>query len=65
MNVVESDLVANAARDALLPHGTPVTRIRGIQLRMRNDPFTGELAITPASISRPPSARRFSPPPAE
>jgi len=43
MDVVESELVANQARDALLPHGTPLIEgFVGSGYGMRNDPFTGE-----------------------
>jgi len=46
MDVVESELVANQARDALLPHGTPVSEgFVGSGYGMRNDPFTGELSM--------------------
>ena len=46
MNVVESELVANQARDALLPHGTPVSEgFVGSGYGMRNDPFTGALSM--------------------
>jgi len=43
MDVVESELVANQARDALLPKGTPLIEgFVGSGYGMRNDPFTGE-----------------------
>ena len=43
MDVVESELVANVARDALLPHGTPLIEgFIGSGYGMRNDPFTGQ-----------------------
>jgi murein DD-endopeptidase MepM/ murein hydrolase activator NlpD len=43
MNVVESELVSNGARDALLPHGTPLSEgFVGSGYGMRLDPFTGE-----------------------
>jgi hypothetical protein len=43
MNVVESELVASEARDALLPHGTPLsTGFVGSGYGMRIDPITGE-----------------------
>ena len=43
MDVVESELVANQARDALLPKGTPlIAGFVGSGYGMRNDPFTGE-----------------------
>jgi len=43
MDVVESELVASQARDALLPHGTPLIEgFVGSGYGMRNDPFTGE-----------------------
>ncbi len=46
MNVVESELVASEARDALLPHGTPVSvGFVGSGYGMRNDPFTGALSM--------------------
>jgi murein DD-endopeptidase MepM/ murein hydrolase activator NlpD len=46
MNVVESELAANEARDALLPHGTPVSEgFVGSGYGMRNDPFTGQLSM--------------------
>lgn len=42
MNVVESQLVSNEARDALLPKGTPVsTGFVGSGYGYRTDPFTG------------------------
>lgn len=46
MNVVESELVANAARSALLPRDTPlVAGFVGSGFGMRTDPFTGEFAM--------------------
>jgi murein DD-endopeptidase MepM/ murein hydrolase activator NlpD len=46
MNVVESELVANAARSALLPRNAPVVDgFVGSGFGMRTDPFTGELAM--------------------
>lgn len=46
MNVVESELVANEARDALLPRGTPVSQgFVGSGYGMRTDPFTGEMSM--------------------
>jgi murein DD-endopeptidase MepM/ murein hydrolase activator NlpD len=43
MNVVESELAATEARDALLPHGTPLSDgFVGSGYGMRNDPFTGQ-----------------------
>jgi murein DD-endopeptidase MepM/ murein hydrolase activator NlpD len=46
MNVVESELVANAARSALLPRNTPVVEgFVGSGFGMRTDPFTGEAAM--------------------
>jgi len=46
MNVVESELVVKEARDALLPHGTPVSEgFVGSSYGMRNDPFTGEMSL--------------------
>jgi len=43
MDVVESELVASEARDALLPHGTPLIEgFIGSGYGMRNDPFTGQ-----------------------
>lgn len=46
MDVVESELVANQARDALLPHGTPLSEgFVGSGYGMRNDPFTGQLSM--------------------
>ncbi len=46
MNVVESELVANEARDALLPKGTPLTvGFVGSGYGMRNDPFTGQMSM--------------------
>lgn len=46
MNVVESELVANAARTALLPRNAPVVEgFVGSGFGMRTDPFTGEAAM--------------------
>jgi murein DD-endopeptidase MepM/ murein hydrolase activator NlpD len=46
MDVVESELVASQARDALLPHGTPLSEgFVGSGYGMRNDPFTGQLSM--------------------
>ncbi|HEX4583290.1 MAG TPA: M23 family metallopeptidase [Burkholderiaceae bacterium] len=46
MNVVESELVANAARSALLPRDTPVVEgFVGSGFGMRTDPFTGEYTM--------------------
>ncbi len=46
MNVVESELAAGEARDALLPHGTPLSvGFVGSGYGMRNDPFTGQLSM--------------------
>jgi murein DD-endopeptidase MepM/ murein hydrolase activator NlpD len=46
MGVLESELVASQARDALLPKGTPVSEgFVGSGYGMRNDPFTGQLAM--------------------
>ena len=46
MNVVESELAASQARDALLPHGTPLSEgFVGSGYGMRNDPFTGQLSM--------------------
>ncbi len=46
MNVVESELVAKENRDALLPHGTPVSEgFVGSGYGMRTDPFTGEMSM--------------------
>ncbi len=46
MNVVESELAAKEARDALLPHGTPVSEgFVGSGYGIRNDPFTGQLSM--------------------
>lgn len=46
MNVVESELVASAARSALLPRDTPVVEgFVGSGYGMRTDPFTGEYAM--------------------
>jgi murein DD-endopeptidase MepM/ murein hydrolase activator NlpD len=46
MNVVESELVANAARSALLPRNTPVVEgFVGSGFGMRTDPFTGEYTM--------------------
>jgi len=46
MNVVESELVASAARSALLPRDAPVVDgFVGSGFGMRTDPFTGELAM--------------------
>jgi len=46
MNVVESELVAKETRDALLPHGTPVSEgFVGSGYGMRTDPFTGEMSM--------------------
>jgi murein DD-endopeptidase MepM/ murein hydrolase activator NlpD len=46
MNVVESELASNEARDALLPKGTPLSQgFVGSGYGMRNDPFTGQLSM--------------------
>ncbi len=46
MNVVESELVANAARSALLPRDTPLGEgFVGSGFGMRTDPFTGEYTM--------------------
>jgi murein DD-endopeptidase MepM/ murein hydrolase activator NlpD len=46
MNVVESELVDNAARSALLPRNTPVVEgFVGSGFGMRMDPFTGEYTM--------------------
>jgi murein DD-endopeptidase MepM/ murein hydrolase activator NlpD len=46
MNVVESELVANEARDALLPHGAPVSEgFVASGYGMRTDPFTGQVSM--------------------
>jgi murein DD-endopeptidase MepM/ murein hydrolase activator NlpD len=46
MNVVESELAATEARDALLPHGTPLSvGFVGSGYGMRNDPFTGQMSM--------------------
>jgi murein DD-endopeptidase MepM/ murein hydrolase activator NlpD len=46
MNVVESELVASAARSALLPRNAPVVQgFVGSGYGMRTDPFTGEYAM--------------------
>jgi murein DD-endopeptidase MepM/ murein hydrolase activator NlpD len=46
MNVAESELVSNQARDALLPHGTPVSQgFVGSGYGMRFDPFTGQQSM--------------------
>jgi murein DD-endopeptidase MepM/ murein hydrolase activator NlpD len=46
MNVVESELVANAARSALLPRNAPVVEgFVGSGYGMRTDPFTGEYTM--------------------
>lgn len=46
MDVVESELAASAARDALLPHGTPLSEgFVGSGYGMRNDPFTGQMSM--------------------
>jgi len=46
MNVVESELAASEARDALLPHGTPLSvGFVGSGYGMRNDPFTGQMSM--------------------
>jgi len=46
MNVVESELVASQARDALLPKGTPVSEgFVGSGYGMRTDPFTGQMSM--------------------
>jgi murein DD-endopeptidase MepM/ murein hydrolase activator NlpD len=43
MNVVESEFASSEGRDALLPHGTPLsTGFVGSGFGMRIDPFTGE-----------------------
>jgi len=46
MNVVEADLVAKAARSALLPRNTPVVEgFVGSGYGMRTDPFSGEYTM--------------------
>lgn len=46
MNVVESEIVSNEARDALLPHGTPLSQgFVGSGYGMRADPFTGQWSM--------------------
>lgn len=46
LNVVESELVSNAARSALLPRNTPVVEgFVGSGFGMRTDPFTGEYTM--------------------
>jgi murein DD-endopeptidase MepM/ murein hydrolase activator NlpD len=46
MNVIESELVANAARSALLPRNAPVVEgFVGSGYGMRTDPFTGEYTM--------------------
>jgi len=46
MKVVESELVANAARSALLPRDAPLVEgFVGSGFGMRTDPFTGELTM--------------------
>jgi murein DD-endopeptidase MepM/ murein hydrolase activator NlpD len=46
MNVVESELVSNAARTALLPRDTPLGEgFVGSGFGMRTDPFTGEYTM--------------------
>jgi len=46
MNVVESELVASAARSALLPRNAPVVEgFVGSGYGMRTDPFTGEYTM--------------------
>jgi murein DD-endopeptidase MepM/ murein hydrolase activator NlpD len=46
MNVVESELVASQARDALLPHGTPVSEgFVGSGFGVRIDPITGQKSM--------------------
>jgi murein DD-endopeptidase MepM/ murein hydrolase activator NlpD len=46
MNVVESELLATAARSALLPHDTPLVEgFVGSGFGMRTDPFTGEVTM--------------------
>lgn len=46
MNVVESELVSDEARDALLPHGTPLSQgFVGSGFGMRTDPFTGQMSM--------------------
>jgi len=46
MNVVESELVANEARDALLPHGAPVSEgFVASGYGMRTVPFTGQVSM--------------------
>ena len=46
MNVVESELAATEARDALLPHGTPLSAgFVGSGYGMRNDPITGQMSM--------------------
>ncbi|BAP89483.1 putative peptidase [Burkholderiales bacterium GJ-E10] len=48
LRVVESELVANQASDALLPHGTPVrTGYIGSGYGERLDPFTGRWSLHP------------------
>ena len=46
MDVIESELVATQARDALLPKGTPLSEgFIGSGYGMRTDPITGQLAM--------------------
>jgi murein DD-endopeptidase MepM/ murein hydrolase activator NlpD len=46
MNVVESQLVSNEARDALLPKGTPVSKgFVGSGFGYRTDPITGQRSM--------------------
>lgn len=46
MDVVESELLASQARDALLPHGTPLsTGFVGSGFGMRIDPITGQRSM--------------------
>jgi murein DD-endopeptidase MepM/ murein hydrolase activator NlpD len=46
MNVVETELVASAARSALLPRNAPIVDgFVGSGFGMRTDPFTGELTM--------------------
>jgi murein DD-endopeptidase MepM/ murein hydrolase activator NlpD len=46
MNVVESELVASQAREALLPRGTPLGEgFVGSGYGMRTDPITGQLSM--------------------
>jgi len=63
MNVVESELLATAARTALLPHDTPLVEgFVGSGFGMRTDPFTGEVTMhTGIDFAAPAGTPIFAP----